>query len=63
MDCIRWHWTPMNLQTELVRRHFIVAATITDEYTNGYLRSVFHTLTDNVIDGLFRRYFTQSPTE
>jgi hypothetical protein len=54
---------PTNLQTKLIHRHFTVAATITDEYTDGYLRSVFHALTDNVTDGLFRRYFTQSPTE
>jgi len=54
---------PTNLQMELVRWHFTVAATITDEYTDGYLRLVFHTLTDNVTDDLFHWYFTQSPIE
>jgi len=63
MDCIRWHFTPTNLRTELVRRYFTVATTITDEYTDAYLQSVFYTLTNNIADGLFRRYFTQSPTE
>jgi hypothetical protein len=54
---------PTNLQTELVRQHFTIAATITNEYIDGYLRSVFHTLTDNVTDDLFHRYFTQSLTK
>jgi len=39
---------PMNLQTKLVRRHFTVVATITDEYTDEYLWSVFHIITDEI---------------
>jgi len=36
---------------ELIRRHLTIAATSTDEFTDGYIRSVFHTLTDRFIDG------------
>jgi hypothetical protein len=39
-----------DLPTELIRRHLTVAATSTDEFTNGYIRSVFHTLTNGFID-------------
>jgi len=43
--------SPTDLPTELIRRHLTVAATLTDKFTDGYIRSVFHTLTDNFIDG------------
>jgi hypothetical protein len=36
---------------DLIRRYFTVPATMTDECTNGYIRSVFQTFTDNVTDG------------
>jgi hypothetical protein len=37
---------------DLIRRYFTVPATMTDEYTDGYLRSVFQTFTDNVTNGM-----------
>ena len=39
------------LPMELIRRHLTVAATFTNEFTDGYIRSVCHTLTDSVTDG------------
>jgi hypothetical protein len=42
--------SPTELPTELICRHLAVAATRTDEYTNGYIRSVFHILTDRLTD-------------
>jgi len=43
--------SPTTLPTELIRRYFTVPATTTDEFTDGYLRSVFQTFTDNCTDG------------
>ena len=44
--------SPTNLPTELIRRHLTVPATMTDECTEEYLRSVFQTLTNNFTDGI-----------
>ena len=41
------------LPMELIRRHLTVTATSTDEFTDKYIRSVFHTLTDGFTDGYF----------
>jgi hypothetical protein len=43
--------SPTTLPTDLIRRYFTVPATMTDVFTNGYLRSVFKTFTDNCTDG------------
>ena len=43
--------SPIDLSTELIRRHLTVAATSTDEFTNGYIRSVFQTLTGKFTNG------------
>jgi hypothetical protein len=42
----------MHSPTELIRRHLTVPATMTDECTEEYLRSVFQTLTNNFTDGI-----------
>jgi hypothetical protein len=42
--------SPTTLPTALIRWHLTVAATFTDEFTDGYIRSVCHTLTDSVTD-------------
>jgi hypothetical protein len=39
------------LPTDLIRRHLTVAATLTDEFTYGYIRSVSQTLTDTCTYG------------
>jgi hypothetical protein len=52
----------ITLPTDLIRRYFTVPATMTDVFTNGYLRSVIKTFTDNYTDVLIRRYVTLSPT-
>ena len=44
----------------LIRRHLIVAATITDKFPNGYIRSVFHTLIDSFTDGINPSAFDSS---
>jgi hypothetical protein len=44
--------SPTTLLTDLIRRYFIVPATMTDECIDGYIRSVFQTFTDNVTDGM-----------
>jgi hypothetical protein len=43
--------SPTELPTKLIRLHLTVAATLTDEFTNGYIQSVFHTLIDRFTDG------------
>jgi hypothetical protein len=43
--------SPTTLPTDLIRQYFTVRATTTDEFTDGYLRSVFQTFTDNFTDG------------
>jgi hypothetical protein len=43
---------------ELIRRHLTVASTITDEFTDGHILSVFHTLTDNLPMVIFRQSIT-----
>jgi hypothetical protein len=48
------------LPTEWIRRHLTVAATFTDEFTDGYIRLVFHTLTDNFIDRMNPSVFDSS---
>jgi len=40
------------LPTDLIRWYFTVPATVTDECIDGYLRSVFQTLTDKFTDGM-----------
>jgi len=42
--------SPTNLPTDLIHRYLTVPATMTDECTDGYLRSVFQTLTDKFTD-------------
>jgi hypothetical protein len=42
--------SPTELPTELICQHLTVAATLTDEFIGGYIRSVFHTLTDRFTD-------------
>jgi hypothetical protein len=44
--------SPTTLLTDLIRRYFIVPATMTNECIDGYIRSVFQTFTDNVTDGM-----------
>jgi len=44
--------SPTTLPTDLIHRYFTVPATITDEFTDGYFRSVFQTLTDKFTDGI-----------
>jgi hypothetical protein len=44
--------SPINLPTNVIRRYFTVPTTMTDEFKDGYLRSVFQTFTDNFTDGL-----------
>jgi hypothetical protein len=43
--------SPTTLPTDVIRRSFTVPATMTDECTNGYLRSVLKTFIDNFTDG------------
>jgi hypothetical protein len=43
--------SPTTLPTDWIRRHFTVVATITDEFIDGYIRSVFQTLIDQFTDG------------
>jgi len=43
--------SPTTLPMDLIRRYFTVHATMTDEFTNRDLRSVFQTFTDNFTDG------------
>jgi hypothetical protein len=43
--------SPIDLLTELIRQHLTSAATLIDEFIDGYIRSVFHTLTDSFTDG------------
>jgi len=38
------------LPTDLIRLHLTVPTTLTDEFTDGYIQSVFQTLTDNFTD-------------
>ena len=45
--------SPTELPTDVIRRHLTVASTRTDEFTDGNIRSVFHTLTDRFPDGSF----------
>ena len=50
-------YLPTSSPTEYVRRlsfrrYFTVPTTMTDEFKDGYLRSVFQTFTDNFTDGL-----------
>jgi hypothetical protein len=51
-DIFGWYFkhSPTTLPTDLIRRHLTVVATFTDEFTDGYIRSVFHTLTDRFTD-------------
>ena len=44
--------SPTTLSTDLFHRHFTVPTTITDEFTDGYLRLVFQTLTEKFTDGM-----------
>jgi len=37
---------------DLIRRHLTVAATLTDEFTDGYIRLVSQTLTDKFTDSM-----------
>ena len=54
--------SPTIFPTALIRRYFTVPATMTDEYTDGYLRSVFQTFTEGcnplvchtITDGIFQ---------
>ena len=48
---------------ELIRWHLTVVATITDDFTNGYIRSVFHTFTDRFSTDLIRRHFATITNE
>jgi len=43
--------SPTDLPMELIHQHLTVAATLTEEFTDGYIRSVFHTLTNSFTDG------------
>jgi hypothetical protein len=53
MDIFGWYYTLTNNFTdEQIRRYLTVPATMTDECTDGYLRSVFQTLTDTFTDGM-----------
>jgi len=45
--------SPTALPTNLIRQHLTVAATLTDEFTNGYIRSVSQTLTDKFTNGTY----------
>ena len=45
--------SPTTLPTDLIRRYLTVPATMTDECTDEYLRSVFQTLTDNFTDDMY----------
>ena len=53
-DCFAWTGKKLqrNLPTALIRRHLTMAATIIDKYPDGYIRSVFHTLTNSFTDGI-----------
>jgi hypothetical protein len=44
--------SPTTLPMDLIRRYFTVPATITDEFTEGYFRSVFLTLIDKFTHGI-----------
>jgi hypothetical protein len=44
--------SPTTLPTDLIRLYFTVPATITDKFTDRYIRSVFQTLTDKFTDGM-----------
>jgi hypothetical protein len=44
--------SPTTLLTNLIRQYLTVPTTMTDEFTDGYLRSVFQTLIDNFTDGM-----------
>ena len=44
--------SPTTLPMDLIRRYFRVPATITDEFTEGYFRSVFLTLIDKFTHGI-----------
>jgi hypothetical protein len=44
--------SPTTLPTDLICQYLTVPAIMTDECTDGYLRSVFQTLTDNFTDGM-----------
>jgi len=55
--------SPTDLPTELIRRHVTVASTITDEFTDGQMLSVFHTLTDRFTDGYCPSVNHNIPTE
>jgi len=45
--------SPTTLPTDLIRRHLTVAATLTDEFTDGYIQSVSQTLIDKFTDGTY----------
>jgi hypothetical protein len=55
--------SPTEFPTDVICRHLTVASTRTDEFPDGHIRSVFHTLTDRFTDGSFRRSITISPTD
>jgi len=55
--------SPTDLPTELIRRNFTVASTGTDEFIDGQIWSVFHTLTNVITDGYLPSVITISPTE
>jgi len=44
--------SPTTLLTNLIRQYLTVPTTMTDEFTDGYLRSIFQTLIDNFTDGM-----------
>ena len=50
----RIYWVDISHSpTDLICRYLTVPATMTDECTDRYLWSVFQTLTDNFIDGMY----------
>ena len=55
--------SPTDLPMKLIRRHLTVASTSTDEFTDGHIRSVFHTFTDRCTNEYFPSVITMSPTE
>jgi len=51
-DIFGWYFkhSPTALPMDLNHRHLIVVATLTDKFIDGYIRSVFHALTDSFTD-------------
>jgi hypothetical protein len=45
--------SPTNLPTDLIHRYLTVPVIMTNECTDGYLWSVFQTLTDKFTDGMY----------